>query len=165
MTSPNFETTPESYLKTLSLIHLALLAGLVLFMIVTIISQKQTYFDYKNTGDVYIIVVPVMAIAAFFTGRFLFKQQLSALDKKNSLKEKLMGYQGASIVRLAFLEGAALFGIVAFLLTGNFFELLISLLLVLYFLMLKPTKEKVMSDLNLSTEQKHQFENPTEIIR
>lgn len=156
------EITSESFLKTLSIIHFSLLGGMILFMVVAYIKQGNHYFDFKNTDDVYIIVVPIMAIAAYFVGRLVFKQQILALANKDSLKEKLMGYQGAALVRLAFLEGAALFGIVAFMITGNLFELLISILLVLYFLALKPTKEKVINDLQLSQEQRMQFENAEE---
>ncbi|MGV8877722.1 MAG: hypothetical protein ACOH2A_01695 [Sphingobacteriaceae bacterium] len=151
------EITPEGFLKTLSIIHFSLLSGMILFMVVAYIKQGDHYFNFKNTGDVYIIVVPMMAIAAYFVSRLVFKQQILALASKDSLKEKLMVYQGAALVRLAFLEGAALFGIVAFMITGNLFELLISILLVLYFLTLKPTKEKVINDLQLSQEQRMQF--------
>lgn len=165
MQSQTPEITPESFLKTLSIIHYALLGGMILFMVVAYVKQGNHYFDFKNTKDVYIIVVPIMAIAAYFVGNLVFKQQLSAAANKDSLKEKLMGYQGAALIRLAFLEGAALFGIVAFMLTGNLFELLIATLLILYFITLKPTKEKVIRELNLSQEQRMQFENAEETQR
>jgi len=52
-----------------------------------------------------------------------------------------------------------LFGIVVYMRTSNFLYLIISGVLMLYFLTQRPTKDKIENDLNLSYEDKIQFDS------
>lgn len=62
------------------------------------------------------------------------------------------------IVRFALCEGPALFGIVVTGITHNLFYLLMSAIIVLYMLLiLRPTKDRVETDLNLNFEEKILF--------
>jgi hypothetical protein len=98
-----------------------------------------------------------VALSSFIASNFIFKQLLNNIAQKNTLREKLMAYQSALIVRYALLEGASLFGIVCYLLTGNLLFLLISGGLVLYFVTIRPTKSSIQNDLNLSYEDQTEF--------
>lgn len=149
MEQPNPTLSLQGLLKTLSILYLTFLSSQVLFAIVAFIQQRNTYFEFENSDDVYIYAVPVLAVAAFVGSMLVFRAQISALSVKGTLNEKFLGYQSAYLVRLAFLEAASLFGIIAFFLEGNLFSLLFSGLIVLYFLTLRPSKEKVEADLNL----------------
>jgi len=122
--------TPKNALKTTSIIHLALIAGQVLFMIMAFIANKNIiYVDYKNSrNDVYFYIMPLLAVMGTVVGSFLFNQQLGKFHQQTAgsgvnktLSEKLKVYQSALIVRYALLEGPSLFGIVCFLITGNSF--------------------------------------------
>lgn len=149
MEQPNPSLNPQGLLRTLSILYFTFLSSQVLFALVAFIQQGDTYFEFENSDDVYIYAVPVLAVAAFVSSMLVFREQISALSAKDTLKEKFMGYQSAYLVRMAFLEGACLFGIIAFILKGNLFSLVFSGLIVLYFLTLKPSKGKVEADLNL----------------
>lgn len=70
-----------------------------------------------------------------------------------------MQYQTALIIRFSLLNGASLFGIVCYMQTGNLLFIIISGLLALYFLSLRPTKDKIENDLNLSYEDKILFDS------
>jgi len=146
--------SPKTILKTLPIIHIALLLGQVLFCIVVFTTQKQTpKFNISTTADPFLFVVPVMAIASFATSNFLFRQQLTIAAGKPTVAQKIQSYQAASIVRFALLEGASLFGIVTYLLTGNLLFISISGLIILYFIFIRPTKDKIVSDLNLDYQE------------
>ena len=81
--------SPKTILKTLPIIHIALLLGQVLFCIVVFTTQKQTpKFDISNTADPFLFVVPVMAIICFATSTFLFKQQLTVASGKPTVAQK-----------------------------------------------------------------------------
>lgn len=149
--------TPQSYLKVIYIIHLALLAGQVMFAIVAFIQVGKTQIDIKNSNDPFLFVVPILAIGGFIVSNLMFRQQLNSSINKDSLKDKLMGYQTALIIRFALLEGPSLFGIVTYLITGNFLFLIISGLLVLYFISIRPTRVKIENDLNLTYEEKAEF--------
>lgn len=151
--------TPQSYLRTISIIHIALFMGQLLFGLVALIIMPQKGINITNTRDVFLFVVPIMAIGAFAASIFLFKKNVDLAINKNSLKEKLMQYQTALIIRFSLLNGASLFGIVCYMQTGNLLFIIISGLLALYFLSLRPTKDKIENDLNLSYEDKILFDS------
>ncbi len=160
----NYQTqsqqSPKAILKTLPIIHIALLLGQVLFCIVVFAIQKQTpKFDISNTADPFLFVVPVMAIACFAISNFLFRQQLTIAAGKPTVAQKIQTYQAASIVRFAPLEGASLFGIVTYMLTGNLLFISISGLIILYFIFIRPTKDKIVTGLNLDYQEKAELDN------
>ena len=70
-----------------------------------------------------------------------------------------MAYQTALIIRCAFSEGASLLGIVAFLITGNLVYLLLTGLNIIYFIWIRPTKQKIEDELNLGYEEKADLES------
>jgi hypothetical protein len=138
--------------KTTSIIHLALTAGQILFAAITFIIPKK---PTTNTGnDMLIFIVPVMAISCFAAGHLLFKTLLDKIDVQSPLKAKLISYQSATIIRLALLEGPSLFAIVSFMLTGNMVFIGIAAAIILYFIYLRPSKQKIEDDLNLGYEEK-----------
>jgi hypothetical protein len=57
------------------------------------------------------------------------------------------------------LDGASLFAIVVSSVRGNLFYLLIAGAIILFMLVLRPTKDKIENDLNLSYDDKMQFES------
>ena len=130
----------ESQIKILKIIHLALLAGvtLIYFIIGDIFNISMPKLEGEN---LYYIFIPAIAVLA---SNFLFKNVLSKINPKSSDKEKLMQYQTASIMRWAILEGSA------FLILILKPELAIfGLLLLLYLLLVRPTKEKIENELNI----------------
>ena len=153
--------TPQSYLKLISIIHIAMFIGQLLFSLAVLSITPQKGIDVTNT--VFLFVVPAVAIGCFALSAFLFKTNLNIAVNKVTLKEKLMLYQSALITRFAPLEGASLFGIVTYMQTGNLLFIIISGLLALYFLSLRPTKDKIENDLNLSYEDKMLFDSENQL--
>jgi len=151
--------TPKSYLKVNSIIHLALFMGQLLFGVLVMLEVPQKGIDITNTNNPFLFVVPVVAIGSLILSTILFKKNLGMAINNPTLKGKLMGYQTALITRFAPLEGASLFGIVAYLQTGNLLFILITGLIMLYFLSLRPTKDRIANDLNLSYEDKMLFDS------
>jgi hypothetical protein len=93
----------------------------------------------------------------FFGGYLLFKKQLKVIRFKSPMSEKLSGYQNALIIRFALLEIPSLFAIAAYMLNGNLFFLAVSGFLMVYFVFLRPTTEKVDTDLQLELDDPMRF--------
>lgn len=158
MVNQNLQTTPKTFLRTISIIHLALNLGLILFGAVTfVINSGRNIFNY-NTNDPFVIISPLLAIAGIAGGIFLFNRQVASAQDKDTLKGKLAIYQGALIQKYALVEGAAMFANVSYELSRNLYFLIITGLLILYFISIKPTKDRLETDLNLSYEDKIIFE-------
>jgi hypothetical protein len=147
--------SPATTVKTMKFIHGALLAGQVLFAVVAYATgTKAIYFNARDTKDVFFFVAPLLAFGSIVVGFFLFKQLTGRLIEKTDLQSKIGGYQGAFITRSASLEGASLFNIVAFMLSGNLFYLFISVLLMLILLRSRPTVNLIAQDLQLGYDDK-----------
>jgi hypothetical protein len=162
----NLPQTPAIFLRTITLIHLALAAGQVLFGVVVLSINDRIIINVRDMHDPMVYLVPLLAVTCFFLSNFLFKKALSsAIKPESTLRQKLMYYQTALIIRLALLEGPSLFGIVAFFLTGSLFFLLISAFLVCYFSYIRPTKDNIEEVLELSYEEKELFSRRDEYLQ
>jgi len=153
--------TPDSTLKTVAFTHAALLAFQMLFAIVAFAQTTRMYFGVMNMDDQFVFIVPVLALGGFFGGYLVFKKQKYILREKESTLEKLTGYQSVLITRFILIQGPAVFAIVAYILSGNIFFLFITGLMSLYFIFLRPTREKIESDLRFSFDSPmiHQLEH------
>ena len=85
--------------------------------------------------------------------------------KKPTLKEQLGNYSGASLVQYAFTEAPAILSIIALFITGNLLYPTITLLLLAYFITLRPTKSKISNDLQLQGALLGQFNKGDEALQ
>jgi F0F1-type ATP synthase membrane subunit c/vacuolar-type H+-ATPase subunit K len=145
---------PKNLIKTTIVIHLALLMGQVLFGALVFAITPNPVFNFEPGNDVFLYVLIVLAGIGALLGSFLFKQQLANAAGKTNVKDKLGVYQTAFIIRAAFSEGASMFGIVCTLITGNLFYLAIVGINVLYFIWIRPTRNKIEEALNLDYNEK-----------
>ena len=130
----------EKQIKSLQIIHFALLAGVTLgyFIIGDILNISIPTLEGEN---LYYIFIPAIAV---LVSNYLFKNLISKIDTKLSKEKKMMQYQTASIIRWAILEGGA------FLILFLKPELAIfGLLLLLYLFLVKPTKDKIENELEV----------------
>jgi len=155
MNPPLVPQNPAAAVKTMKIIHGALLAGQVLFAGVAYATGiKAVYFNARDTKDVFFFVAPLLAFSSIVVGFFLFKQLTGRLTEKTDLRSKIAGYQAAFITRAALLEGSSLFNIVAFMLSGNLFYLFISIVLMLILLRSRPTASLIADDLQLGYDDR-----------
>ncbi len=150
--------TVKKFLSTFNIIHLALVAGVFVFGLMVYMQTKEQELILSYSGDVIFFVVPFMAIAGIVVGNFLYAKNIKKLDSKTTLLEKLNGFQAASIIRYALLEGPALLGIVAFMNDGNQYFLIISLILLAWLIAQRPTRDKVERELKLEGRLKTEFQ-------
>jgi hypothetical protein len=106
---------------------------------------------------VLIVLLPLGAGA----GYFVFKQWMQAINPSISLREKLMKYQTAVLIRSGCFEMPGLFGAVATMVTGDNSFLLFTAIVIVLFLLLRPTIYTICTDLNLSQKDRAILENPS----
>ncbi|MBI3135079.1 MAG: hypothetical protein HYZ14_10445 [Bacteroidetes bacterium] len=142
-------TGSSSQIKSLSIIHLALIAGQVFFAAVCIALTGKTEIILNPEGDIFFILVPAVAVFGLIGSNMIFKKLLDQAKQKTTDDEKISAYRSALIVRYALMEAPSLLGIVAYFLQGNLFYLFISGFIILFFMTARPTKEKTEMDLNI----------------
>lgn len=147
---------PKSFIKTLSLIHAALLMGLVAFGLFAYF-QNGDFEARMNRHNPMIYVVPIAAAAGYFLSQFLFRKRLRSVNEEEPLSVKLEVYRSASLIKYALLEAAALLSLVAYWLSGNALHLVIAIALAAYFFSQRPTATKIKKDLPLNYEEQKLF--------
>jgi len=144
-------------LNIIRVLHFALMAGPSLFSIIVafVVLTKET----TNGG---IEVLNYLSPAYFFIMLAIypiaFRSALKPIkDETVSLDKKLVTFQSAHIIRLALLEGAALFAAVSALINAELYHL-ISVALVLAIMFTKiPTPHLLENELQLTPEERDQL--------
>ncbi|HEY9113414.1 MAG TPA: hypothetical protein VIN10_01860 [Bacteroidales bacterium] len=152
---PN-QMTSKAYFKALTIMYFALIAGLVFFGIVALFLVQSG--QISDTGDelrnIFLFVAPLFLVGGVFGSTIMFKKGLVEAKNKTELLEKLNFYRSALIVRYALLEGPAFFTTVVYLITGDLLFLGMTALIIVIFLIINPSPEKAINDLELSYEEK-----------
>lgn len=149
---------PKTLLKILSIIHMALCAGLMLLAI--FVSFKNGDFTARmNRQDIFIYIVPIVAAAGYFLSQLVFKKQLESISRDVNLSIKLGKYQIASVIKYALLEGPGFLALMAYFWSGNALYLVIAIALIVYLFVQRPTVAKIKKELPLTSEEEKQFDN------
>ncbi len=142
--------TSGEYFKTIKIVHIAIVIGVVLFTIVSLIRRIIGFEPVGYEIDkVLLILVPIFVLIGIFASNFVFKKILNEIREKSNFKEKMEKYRSALIIKLALIEGPAFFAIISFLLTGNYIHLGLTVILIIVLLIYKPNKTKLVNELEL----------------
>jgi len=151
------QQTPAAFFKSLPLIFLALLAGMLIMGTMMYVMNPVTEYnlDFKNP---FLAIMIVVMIAGIFGSNLLYNFHKNKIEINDPLESKMARIQQAVIVRFALVEGPALLGVILYLKEANLIFLMLSAMMVLYFLTLRPSKEKIIDDMNLTSDQKRELE-------
>lgn len=138
-----------SKLKSLMLIHIALIIGQVIFAVIAVVLNGSTVINLQPENDLFFFIIPAFALTSMLAGNLVFKKLLENAKNQSSEELKLNGYRSAMIVRYALTEAASLFAIVVYFLQGNLFYILIAGFVIVYFITIRPTQGKAEFDLDL----------------
>ncbi|MCB0280314.1 MAG: hypothetical protein KDD94_12470, partial [Calditrichaeota bacterium] len=75
------------------------------------------------------------------------------LKQETDFSKKLENYRTLSIVRYALLEAPSLLSLVLFFLSSDFFFLMISALLIFLLILIKPSRERLISELEPNPQE------------
>jgi len=141
--------------NSIKILPLALIAGLCMISGVMIfLRQGQEMND--NFGELFVIVIALIAATGFVLGSFIFRKRIADSMGKTMI-EKLVIYRQATIVRFALLEGPGLISIVFFFMTGNYLYMVIAGAMVLFMILNRPNDDMIATHLMLTEEDKQQM--------
>lgn len=148
-------------IKTLRLVHTALLTGLVLFAAVTfylVYSRSVLPSLTKEQEKIFQVIAVLLAAAGFFTGATLLRKQIATLrEGMLGAKEKFRQYRRTILISWVCIEMPALFAIACFLLSGNYALLTLALFVTVLFATLSPSRIKIAFQLNISEEEANEL--------
>lgn len=160
------EINSKEYFRTINLIYFGQLSEIVLLALVAYFLIDQGRLGAENndlalTFQKIIMVVLPLSLAA---GYFLFRIFLRGIKPELPLKYKMKRYFSANLIRSAFLEIPGLFVSVAAIITAHSLFLLIVPLILVIFILFRPTRSVVSQELNLSLEERAKLEDPKQIV-
>jgi len=164
MNQSNTKQTPKGFMKTFSIVHFGLAAGVLALGLVQFSIKDIVPTSEIDQEDPMIYIFPIVGLAGIFVGNLLFKQLLPKLKSETLLSKKLMGYQTANIIRWALIEGPPLLNIIWFGSTGNSLFLAVGGTLFVYLLWLRPAKQKTIQELELKGELLNQFKKESQSL-
>lgn len=148
MNDDNFK---EQFKVTFS-IYYALLVGQLLFFAVAFwFSQSQNFTANKELDEIFQIIVPVFGFVMMVFSRFLYNKNISAVDESGDVKTKIAQYRTFKIIKWAMVESASMLSLIALMLTGNHLYSAVSIFLIGYFILVKPSKESFVSEMKLNS--------------
>lgn len=152
-------------IKTMIILHAALLVGQVLFAVISfavVFLGNTPNSSLGNYSNILILISVLTALGGYFISNIVFQKKLAHIKNSTaSLAEKLEYYRSASIIRWALIEFATLLSIVLFLVTHNFIILAVAVVLIVIFFSKKPSLQMVATDLGISEMEIQQMDRPS----
>jgi hypothetical protein len=144
----------SNYIKALSILFTAMLAGQIIFTLLAfaLVSTGNFNSSLPEAENIFFIMVPALIIVGRLSGTAIHKRKIQQARDSSSVAAKLTLYRAAFITRCALLEGPVVFAIITYLLTNKIELLAFAAGGILLFYLLKPTKEKVVSELQVSLD-------------
>lgn len=147
----------NSIFSSLKLMHKALLIGQILFIAVMafLVYKKIVLPPLVEHDKILQVIALIFSALAIFVGKSIFKKKLMAISDAGSMdaKTKLSQYRSICVQQWSFLEAACMLNGIFLMLTGNFAYLALAVLLMLYFAMLIPMKDKIAAQLHVQISE------------
>ncbi len=148
------EQVKGNYIKSLKIVHNALLIGQFLFLAVSIfIVAKNSPVVSSSLDKTLQVAALVISFAAVFASANIFKNRLAAISSITEVTDKGNQYRAANIIKWSLIEGPAIFVIICFFITGNYSFAALALALIIYFFLSGPSKIKMMLQTQLSEQE------------
>ncbi len=154
------QSSPKQKLKAIQIFFLALTIGLVLFAVIVVVVDFMNGpvlgKDELVNRDILLGAVIITGVICLFGARSYYNRTMKMVDISSfSLADKLNQYRAALIIYMAFCEGPAIFSVIIFFLTGNYWVFAITALLLAAMLIKAPTKTRMIQEMKLDwREQK-----------
>lgn len=162
MTTPeNFTGSPKNNLKAIRILCLALMIGVFLFAMISLIVNQfngpflETTRQYK---DIFLSISGILGCICIFIAIKKYQKNIIVSQNAVSLNDKLNNYRTTLVVYMALCEGPALFSIVVFLLIGNLISLVFTAILFGMMLLKFPAAKRMISELQLNWQEQQELE-------
>ncbi|TLX76617.1 hypothetical protein E9993_06930 [Labilibacter sediminis] len=157
--------TSKIFFRTLTIIYSAMLLGQLAFIsIVIFLKLPSGRIDASGFSFPFSVVLPFLTITCLIASSIVYRVLVKSAQLKEKLVDKMPIYQSALIVKLALIEGPSLFSVVIFLMTGQVYFLIFTLILLLIFITSKPGRQKAIDELKLDMSESELVRNDDSII-
>lgn len=154
----SYSKQPKDFMKSLQIIHIVLLIGVLGFAAYVAISVKDRLFFSYEEDKAFLYLAIIIAFIGNLSSKFLYAKLLKQIPEKADLSQKAIKYSTAHIFRIAMLEFPALMCVIFVLYSNNSFYFILVGILAFMMLALFPTKTKFENDVPLTSSEKSMLE-------
>jgi hypothetical protein len=156
--------TTKQYFLTLNLTYYIQAFSVLAFSLVSYFLSVQS--NEQSAGDVntWMNITAVILISGLAMSYFVSRLLMKRITQSMRLQEKMPRYARAILVRSALMEIPGLLAAVSAFITRDPRFLAVSMLIVVLFALLRPTKDNIAIDLNLSAKEKSALEDDQAVI-
>jgi hypothetical protein len=147
----------KEILRSINLIYWGIFLTTVMFIVIgaVYVSNAGSLPDADPQRNYIITTLLVFALMVIAPVSYAIPQKLiRKIDVNLELAGKLIAYRKATFIRLALMELAAILIALGFMATGNTNLVYVQVIVLLFFMIYKPTPFKIASDLSLSAEER-----------
>ncbi|MEI6346593.1 MAG: hypothetical protein WCP69_01480 [Bacteroidota bacterium] len=158
--------TSKEYFKGIKIIHLALAIGQAFFLLVAFgLVQTGNYeIAFQDSSNIFNYLVVIFGLLGISSSFLIFKNRLNSCKEKTNLIDKMECYRSSLLIRYALLQAPSFFAIVFYLLTGTILYLAIPVIIIVIFILIRPTHQKAEIDLELNSTEVQMINNPDALI-
>ncbi len=160
----NSEISSRTFFSTLALIHAGMVVGLVLFLSIAFYINASGGYKGNIELDVFIWVIPLVAVSGIIASILIFRVKTRKARGIEDFVSRLWAYKTTLIIRWALLEGPALLAIIGYLISGEMPFFSIAVMLIMILLISRPSRKKLIMDLQLSSIEKILIDDPAAMI-
>ena len=149
-------TLYKDFSTRLNIIYFAMIGSGLFFLIVSYFIKNQNgKFDvddeFKRILQIGLLVI---IITLPQVSNFIYKKQLERAVAEKDLPAKLNSYFVANLIKFALLEAPGLMSIAFYFITGDYLFLIGYILILVLFLINRPTDQKLIEHLQLTHQEK-----------
>jgi len=149
---------PKNFIKSLQIIHFALLLGVLAFGVFVMYNAKDLLFFSYQDDKAFLYLAIIISFIGNLASKSLYKKLINQIPKDAELLQKATKYSIAHVFRMAMLEFPALMCIIFVMQSNNSFYFILVGILVLMMLAIYPSKNKFENDVPLSSKEKSMLE-------
>lgn len=144
----------KNNLRVIQIIHMAMMMMPIVFAVVIYFIMTEGNPEINEGLEFFSYLPPAFLVVGFLVGSFLFKTNIKKLLANGpNLKEKVSGFMGAHIIRIAMLEFAGIFSGVVVLLNGNLNNLVVVVLASVVLMTKIPSVRLLDQEIGLTQEE------------
>ncbi|SNR31783.1 hypothetical protein [Lutibacter flavus] len=145
---------PKDFIKSMQIIHIALMASVVLFGLYVVYNAKDVLYFSTEGDKMFLYLAILISFSGNLASKFLYKKMIKQIPDKADLNEKVVKFSSAHIFRLAMLEFPAFMCVFFAMQTNNSFYFILVGILVFMMIAIYPTKSKFENDVPLTSKEK-----------
>ena len=144
----------KNQLRITNTIYYSMIASLTFFFIVAIIFiQDKEAQTGSELDTILTVLVPVYGFLMMLISKMIYSKMLARQNPDSQLLQKVMHYRTAKIISWAIIESGCIISLLAVMITSNYFYVVVFIFLFGYFILIKPSGESLVRDLQLKSDE------------